>query len=237
MNRQHVKSDSQPTLLAIDTATEAGSVCLFRHGQYYCSDWLGADKHVESVLSHIKDILKDSHTKIEEVSAIVFSQGPGSFTGLRAGCGITQGLAFSLDVPVIAVPTLLMLAEQVNTPTVLALLDARMGQVYGALYKKTVIDWQEIIPTGLYQPDQLPELPNEEICLVGSGADGYADQLRLISGKPVPVILPNKIPHAKWLIKIGLRKWHRGEVLPSHDALPIYIRDKVALTTAERQPK
>lgn len=230
-----MKPDSHPILLAIDTATEAGSVCLYRNEQYYYSDWLGADKHVESVLSHIKDILKESDTRIEEVKALVFSQGPGSFTGLRAGCGVTQGLALSLGIPVIAVPTLLMLAEQVNTPWAFTLLDARMGQVYGALYKKDETDWQEMIPTGLFQPDQLPELPNEEMVLVGSGADCYAEQLRLISGKPIPGILPNKVPHAQWLIKIGLRKWQKGDVLASHEALPIYIRDKVALTTAERQ--
>ncbi|MBU6467926.1 MAG: tRNA (adenosine(37)-N6)-threonylcarbamoyltransferase complex dimerization subunit type 1 TsaB [Betaproteobacteria bacterium] len=228
---------SEPILLAIDTSTEQGSVCLSIHDQTYSSEWLGAEKHVESILFHIKEILLQSNTSIEAISAIAFAQGPGSFTGLRAGCGVTQGLSLAHDIPVIAVPTLLMLAEQVSKERVSVLLDARMGQVYGACYRRTPQGWQEISACALYQPDQLDEAVLTTEVMVGSGVDLYQDTLSTSSANTLPPALLGIKPHARWLIALAKDKWLRGELLSGHEAIPVYVRDKVALTTLERSQK
>ncbi|KRH78550.1 tRNA threonylcarbamoyladenosine biosynthesis protein TsaB [Ferrovum sp. JA12] len=235
MIHHSVTLNHSPTMLLIDTATEQGSVCLTHDGHLVSSEWSGALKHVESVLQHIKDLLSEGRVNMADIEVIAFSQGPGSFTGLRAGCGVTQGLALAYDIPVIPVPTLLMLAQQMDYPSVTVLLDARMGQVYGARYQRQGLLWQETLPAGLYEPQSLPQELVDSSVLVGSGADIYQAQLTAVQDKRLPPMVSGIQPHARWLMNYALNEFQQGRTLCADQAIPVYVRDKVALTTLERQ--
>jgi len=223
-------------LLAVETSTELCSVALLRGGELFVEEALAENRHSEMLVPMIRRVLERSRLAPRQMDAFGFGQGPGSFTGLRIACGIVQGLAFASGRPVVPVPTLLALAEQSNESRVIAALDARMGEAYVAAYARNADDWDEVIVPRLCGPDGLPPLPGRRWAATGSGFDRHA-WLRDAYREPVEMRFEMDLPRAGAVARIAARRLGRGGGVPAEQAAPLYLRDKVALTTEERRSR
>ena len=221
-------------LLAIETSTELCSVALLRDGELFVDEAVAENRHSELLVPMIRRVLERSRLAPAQMDAFAFGQGPGSFTGIRIACGIVQGLAFAAGRPVVPVPSLLALAEQSNEGRVIAALDARMGEAYVAAYARNGADWDEIIAPRLTDAAGLPPLPGRRWAATGSGFDRHA-WLRDAYRDSVEMRFEGDLPRAISVARIAVRRFGRGAGVPAEQAAPLYLRDKVALTTEERR--
>ncbi len=224
---------SSPNILALDCSTEYCSVALLGGEKIFVRDEHAGQRHSERVLEMIDAVLGEAATNLTNLNAIAFGSGPGSFTGLRIATGVAQGLAFGANVPVIPVPTLLALAQATQQTRVFAVLDARMGEVYAAAYDRVGVEWHTIFAPCLCKPDALPLLPDGLWNGVGSGFAAYGDVLQKRFATQLSAIDAARYPHAREIAQLALDRMH--EACPAEQALPLYIRDKVALTESERR--
>ncbi len=123
-------------ILALDTSTEFLSLALWQHGAVAVREMLAGQKHSELVLPLVRELLDEAGLQLADLDGIAFGMGPGSFTGLRIGCGVAQGLVYGANLPVVGVCTLEALAQQAGADRVIACLDARMNEVYHAAYQR-----------------------------------------------------------------------------------------------------
>jgi tRNA threonylcarbamoyladenosine biosynthesis protein TsaB len=223
-------------LLAVETSTELCSAALFRDGELFVEEALAANRHSELLVPMIRRLLERSRLRPGELDGFGFGQGPGSFTGIRIACGITQGMAFGAGKPVVPVPSLLALAEQSNERRVLTAFDARMDETYLAAYARDGDDWSEVIAPCLAGRATLPPLPGRAWVATGSGFDRF-DWLREHYRDAIAVRLEGDLPRAGAIARLAVRRLARGLTVPPERAAPLYLRDKVALTTAERQAR
>jgi tRNA threonylcarbamoyladenosine biosynthesis protein TsaB len=221
-------------VLAIETSTELCSVALLRGEELFVEEALAENRHSEMVVPMIRKVLERARLSARQMDAFGFGQGPGSFTGLRIACGLVQGLAFASDRPVVPVPTLMALAEQSNESRVIAALDARMGEAYVAAYARNGEDWDEVLAPHLADAQGLAPLPGHSWVATGSGFDRHP-WLRDAYRDSVAMRLENDLPRAGAVARIAARRFGRGAGLPAERAAPLYLRDKVALTTEERR--
>ena len=133
-------------ILAIDTSTEFLSLALWLDGRLLSRDIHAGQTHSQQILPALRELLDEAQVELESLDGIAFGAGPGSFTGIRIACGVAQGLAFGANLPVVAVCTLLVLAQQSGATRVIACLDARMGEIYHAVYEKSGDVWLEVNP-------------------------------------------------------------------------------------------
>ena len=235
-------NDDQPlathplNLLAIETSTELCSAALLRGDELFVEEAIAENRHSELLMPMVRRLLDRSHLAPAEMDAFAFGQGPGSFTGIRIACGVIQGLAFATNRPVVPVPSLLALAEQSNEGRVIAALDARMGEVYLAAYSRGADDWDEVIAPCLADREALPRLPGRRWVATGSGFDRHS-WLRHAYRDSVSMRLEHDLPRAGAVVRLAARRFARGEAVAVDDASPLYLRDKVALTTEERQAR
>ena len=231
-------SSASPTLIAIETSTELASVALWHQGQVISRESSGAQTHSMNVPGLIQSLLKEAGLTLAQCDAIAFGCGPGSFTGVRTACGLAQGLAFGAQLPVVPVVTLLAMAERARAAgtesvchDVLALLDARMGEVYWSQYRYDAGDqtWQTVTEPRLSAAASVEPQGKPVIC--GNGLMAYANDMTHVSDL---IQMPDVMPHAADVAKLALSAIASGNVLPARDAQPLYLRNKVALTTQER---
>jgi tRNA threonylcarbamoyladenosine biosynthesis protein TsaB len=227
-----------PVLLAFDTATEFCSVALWRAGRISERIEQVGQRHSERVLPMAQQLLADEGVALAELDAVAFGAGPGSFTGLRIACGVAQGLAYGIDRPVIPVVNLAALAleagEQVaGTRRVAALLDARMGEVYWAVYDWRDGDLVELIAPSLSAVRDLPAMlaPTAADTLAGEALAAFATAL---SGVPADRRVPQARASARSIACLAARAFARGQTVPPALAMPVYVRDRVAQTIDER---
>jgi tRNA threonylcarbamoyladenosine biosynthesis protein TsaB len=221
-------------LLAIETSTELCSAALLRGDELFVEEVLAPNQHAERLAPMLRRLLSRAGLASADMDAFAFGQGPGSFTGLRIACGLAQGLALGAGRPVVGVSSLLALAEQANASRVVAALDARMGETYLAAYSRMGGDWQAAIAPGLFAQDALPALPGRDWVATGSGFDAF-DWLRGAYARQVANRIEGDLPRAGAVARVAARSLARGEAIPAEQAAPLYLRDKVALTTRERQ--
>ncbi|MFL9711239.1 tRNA (adenosine(37)-N6)-threonylcarbamoyltransferase complex dimerization subunit type 1 TsaB [Methylobacillus sp. Pita1] len=225
-------------LLALDTSTEYLSLALLLDGRFAERELLAGQSHSQRILPLLRELLNEAGVGLRDLDGIAFGAGPGSFTGLRIGCGVAQGLAFGAGLPVIGVSTLLALAEDAQgAGRVVACLDARMGEVYHAAYEKTAAGWQEVVAPGLYAPDAVPAIEGEDWTGIGSGWKAYAQALEQRYGPQLAQCLPQAYPRAAAIARLALPGFEAGLGRPASEAAPLYIRNKVALTTREREAR
>lgn len=224
--------------LALDTSTEYLSLALQLDGTSLRYDALAGQSHSQQILPQIRVLLNEANIELADLDGIAFGAGPGSFTGVRIACGVAQGLAFGANLPVVGVNTLMALAEssfQENAANkVIACLDARMGEIYHATFEKSDGVWHEISASCLYKPQDAPRLAGDDWVGAGSGWQSYGEQLGAIYGLQVNKVLPSALPTAAAILAIATPLFAAGLGKPAHEAAPIYIRNKVALKTAER---
>ncbi len=223
-------------ILAIETSTDLCSVALLKDDLLFLEEELAPHQHAERLAPMVRTVLGRAGLGVEGVDAIAFGQGPGSFTGLRIACGMAQGLALGSGRRVVAVPSLLAVAEQANASRVVAAFDARMGEAYLAAYSRMGGDWEPAIPPGLFRQEALPPLPGRDWVATGSGFDAF-DWLRGAYASQVIQRIGGDLPRASAVARIAARSLARGLTLAPEEAAPLYLRDKVALTTQERQAR
>jgi tRNA threonylcarbamoyladenosine biosynthesis protein TsaB len=223
-------------LLAIETSTELCSVALLRGEELFVEEELAGNRHSELLVPMLERLLARARLEPRHMDAFGFGQGPGSFTGIRIACGLVQGLAFAAGRPVVPVPSLLALAEQTHETRVVAAVDARMGEAYLAAYARNGADWDEVIAPRLVDASALPPLPGRQWVATGSGFDRH-EWLRTAYARPVEMRFEGDLPRAGAVARIAARRFVRGGALAAERAAPLYLRDKVAMTTEERQAK
>ena len=223
-------------LLAVETSTELCSAALLRSGELFVEEALAENRHSELLVPMIRRLLDRSRLKPADLDGIGFGQGPGSFTGIRIACGIAQGIAFGAGKPVVPVPSLLALAEQSNERRVLVAFDARMDETYLAAYARDGEDWLEVIAPCLADRQVLPELPGRSWVASGSGFDRF-DWLRVHYRDSIATRIEGDLPRAGAIARLAVRRLAKGQGVPPERAAPLYLRDKVALTTEERQAR
>lgn len=235
----------RPTiLLAIDTSTEFCSVALAISStaqeppQLYSRHELTGATASLRVLPMVQEVFAEAKLNLRACTALAFGAGPGSFTGLRTATGVVQGLAFALQVPVVPVSTLLACAQVARARDaafnrVLAVLDARMHEVYWAQFEWDLEtrNWHTVHPVTLTAPDAV-NFPDAPFTLAGNAADLLSAQL---ARAPHLVSIDSlALPQAAAIATLGLSALRAGQGVSAEDAMPVYIRNKVAFTTAER---
>ena len=221
-------------LLAVETSSELCSVALLRDGDLFVEEEMAQNRHSELLPAMVRRVLERSRLAARQMDAFGFGQGPGSFTGIRIACGIVQGLAFASGRPVVPVPSLLALAEQSNESRVIAALDARMGEAYVAAYARNGDDWDEVIAPRLADASGLPPLPGRRWAATGSGFDRHP-WLRDAYRDAVEMRFEGDLPRAGAVARVAARRFACGGGVAAGEAAPLYLRDKVALTSAERK--
>ncbi len=224
-------------ILALDTSTEFCSVALWQDGVVIERCELAGQKHSEMLIAMLDALLKDAGFRIKEIDGIAFGKGPGSFTGVRIACGATQGLALGAEIPVVGVCTLEALAEASGQPRVIAVLDARMGEVYHAAYQKHDDVWTTLSEPCLCKPEAAPSVSGVDWFGVGSGfaAHGAALQARYLG--QLQGVDGTAVPQAAAIAALGAAQFALGRGVDAAEALPLYLRDKVALKTSERMQR
>jgi tRNA threonylcarbamoyladenosine biosynthesis protein TsaB len=218
-------------LLAFDTSTDRLSIALAVAGR----DPLvhrgeGGPKASAALVPRVMDLLHQAGVPLASLDAIVFGCGPGSFTGLRTACAVAQGLALGADVPVLAVETLLAVAEEAReragAAQVVAVLDARMDEVYVAGYSWAGSSWHRDGPIRLCAPQDV--VPGAGWHVAGNAFDAYPGRVATGAGRI------DAWPDAQALLRLAPALLAQGHGRPADEALPLYVRDKVAQTTDER---
>ena len=222
-------------LLAFDTSTEYLSLALMLEDGISTFDVLAGQSHSQLILPQIQILLNDAGVQLKDLQGIAFGAGPGSFTGVRIAAGVAQGLGFGSDLPVAGICTLQALAEASGADKVIACLDARMGEVYYAAYVRNADTWQTIIEPGLYKPDAVPAIEGSDWIGAGSGWQTYGEVLSHAYQEQLQDVLPELLPSASAILRLALPLFSSGQPLPAAEAMPIYIRNRVALKTAERE--
>ncbi|TWI58766.1 tRNA threonylcarbamoyladenosine biosynthesis protein TsaB [Pseudomonas duriflava] len=224
-----------PTLLAIDTATEACSVALMHDDEVVCRYEVIPRMHAQRVLPMVQELLAESEMSLSTIDAIAFGRGPGAFTGVRIAIGVVQGLAFGLDRPVLPISNLAALAQRAyrerGAMQVAAAIDARMDEVYWGCYSLTQGEMRLQGDEAVLPPERaaLPFEAQGEWFGAGTGW-GYAGRLSV----PLLDVDATLLPHAKDIVTLALPAWERGEALPADHAQPVYLRDQVATPKAPR---
>ena len=223
-----------PTILAVETSTELASVALLLRDRLLVRDTASVQTHSQNLLPMVQSLLAEAGIRLSDCDAIAFGAGPGSFTGVRTACGVVQGLAFGAGLPVAPVGTLDAMAEACREKTgaddVLCVLDARMGEVYWAQFRHGADGWQTVVAPRLSSPADVA--PSGPVRACGNGLAAYADAF---SGRDFAADGDAAImPHAAQIATLARLAVARGDTLDASAAQPVYLRNKVALTTAER---
>jgi tRNA threonylcarbamoyladenosine biosynthesis protein TsaB len=225
-----------PIILAIETSSELASCALLSGDTVLARESGGVRTHSQSVLPMVQELLAEAQIRLNDVDAIAFGAGPGSFTGVRTACGVAQGLAFGAGLPVLPLVTLEAMAEACRARSgaidVLAVLDARMNEVYWAQYRFDGA-WQVVIAPTLSSPEAVAPQPAAALAACGNGFAAYPDAFAgkaFAAGADAGIV-----PHARDLAAIGAAALAAGQAVPAAQAQPLYLRNKVAYTSAERQ--
>jgi tRNA threonylcarbamoyladenosine biosynthesis protein TsaB len=229
-------------LLALDTSTDTMSIAVQHGDAVFSHTGAGGAQASATLIPAIEALMQQAGLQYAQLDAIVFGRGPGSFTGLRTACSVVQGLAFGANVRVLPVDTLLAVANEshflaqqqgLDASRILAALDARMGEVYAQYYEFN----SKLLNTGerlsLKKPEELAhEMALQPSLLAGNIRPALDAQLpEQIKALPYLACLPT----ATALLRLAPSLIAAGGLVEAQDALPLYIRDKVALTTRERE--
>ncbi len=215
-------------ILALDTSTDNCSVALMVDKQIDERLVVAPKGHTNFILSMIDDLLNHHQLKIADLDALAFGCGPGSFTGVRLAASITQGLAASLDLPVVSISTLRTMAQEIfqkyQHSSVIVAQDARMQEIYLGQYVVSDQIMQPIAPDSLIKAQELKNFLQPGFVGVGSG---FRLVQELIEDHVSINIVPTLGVSAKYLVQIAEYDFLRGFALPIEKSLPIYLRDQV----------
>ncbi|MGY5453216.1 tRNA (adenosine(37)-N6)-threonylcarbamoyltransferase complex dimerization subunit type 1 TsaB [Agarivorans sp. MS3-6] len=216
-------------ILALDTSTENCSVALQWQGEIFSKQEYSPRDHTLKILPFVEQILAEAGANLQQLDAIAFGRGPGSFTGVRIGVATAQGLAFGADKPMIAVSTLQAMAQQAlvthQQEHCFAAIDARMGEVYWGEYQAEggimgLVDQELVIKPELLGSNQ------QSAAAVGTGWQTYQELLcgQFSGAKVLESVL---YPTARDMLKYAQLAFEKGDTVSAEHAEPVYLRDKV----------
>jgi tRNA threonylcarbamoyladenosine biosynthesis protein TsaB len=231
-------------LLAFDTSTECMAVAVQSDAGAITWNGEGGAAASARLLPQIRLLMQQAGLELRQLQAIAFGSGPGAFTGLRTACAVAQGLALGAALPVVAVDSLLIVAEdaRVEQPGALAqravpgidvAMDARMGEVYAGSYRWSGMGWQRRMAPALHTLQGLHATWADEPpqCVAGTALQVFGATLHTGAATRVE----HTVDRAAALMRLAQQLWRDGGGMDAALALPLYLRDKVALTMAERQ--
>ncbi|WP_198303938.1 tRNA (adenosine(37)-N6)-threonylcarbamoyltransferase complex dimerization subunit type 1 TsaB [Aeromonas veronii] len=219
-------------ILAVDTATEACSAALLVGNKLF-SRWEEAPRdHTRKILSMVQAVLEDAGISLSDLDAIAFGRGPGSFTGVRIGISVAQGLAFGAGVPLIGISTLAAMAQGAyrldGAEQVLTAIDARMNEVYFGRYElidgRMQLVGDEVVSDPAALVDVRGKLAGPVTC-VGTGFETYGETLSGLADELA--VSQVRFPAAEDMLPLARSAWLAGEAVPVEQATPVYLRDKV----------
>lgn len=232
-------------LLAFDTSTDRMSIAVMRDDVGAAGLWqqqgAGGAHASTGLIAGVLELMRQSGMVLQELDAICFGCGPGSFTGLRTACAVAQGLAFGAHVPVLPINSLLAVAEDARHSSladwrngqVTAMLDARMDEIYLASFAYANGTWSELQAAHLLRPEAvaLPDSGGLACAAAGNVFGVYGARLTSL---PATAPRIEALPQATAMLRLAPHLLVQGKAVSAEQALPTYVRDKVAQTTAER---
>ncbi len=226
-------------LLAVETATEACSAALSINGVIIERFELAPKHHTRLILPMIDDLMNEAGLSVKQLDALAFGCGPGSFTGIRIATGVIHGIALGADLPVVCVSTLATMAQDLfdrsDSKLAFSAIDARMEEIFWAVYQRDNLGFAELIGEEAVIPAESVSCSVQGLGVgIGSAWGVYADTLtsRL---KQVDYYEAEVLPRAALIAKLGVHKFEQGLAVAVEQAMPVYLRDKVAKTEAERR--
>ena len=224
-------------IIALDASTEQCTVALGDGASWRERVEQAGQRHSELLLPMVRELLAEEGIALAELDGFAFGAGPGSFTGLRIACGVAQGLALGTGKPIVGVPTLEAMAEaarlRYGATRVLAALDARMHEAYLAAYQHDGARWQAVIEPTAVKPAAAPLPSGGDWLGAGPGFAAYPE-LRARLERALAGSREDIVPTAAAIGVLALPRFAAGEAVAARDAAPLYVRQRVALTAAER---
>ena len=230
-------SDRAVRLLAFDTSTERMALAVCHGERIVTHEAAGGAQASATLIGAIRALLAEAGLDAAALDAVAFGRGPGAFTGLRTACAVAQGYAFGLGRPALPLDTLQVVAEDARqrhrVADVWVAMDARMDEIYAAHYRHHGARWHTVEAPALYPLDALHARWQHGApqAVAGSALGVFGARLEVSQAQR----LPDAAPRAEALASLALAAWRAGAGVDAAAALPLYLRDKVALTTAERE--
>lgn len=222
-------------ILALDTSTENCSAALSINGEILVREFESPREHTKRILPMVDSLLAEAGIKLTDLDALAFGRGPGSFTGVRIGTGIAQGLAFGADLPMLPISTLAAMAQGANrlhnATDVLPAIDARMGEIYVAQYKlnaagvMTLVDKEMVITADMLVANF--NKPDQAFYTLGTGWATYAEQLAALNVASLTACEGIQFPTSHDMLAIAAADFANGKAVAVEDAMPVYVRDTV----------
>ena len=239
-------------LLAVETSTRACSAALYIDGAIKECFELTSNEHTKLILPMIDSLMSDAGLKPQQLDALAFGCGPGSFTGVRIATGVIQGIAFGADLPVVPVSTLAAIAQDffdknnikpqderfkaeiATFNVVFTAMDARMGEIFWGVYQRDERGFTELIGKESVTPATDVEFPDMCGAGAGSGWGVYKQELMTRLAGRVNYCEIDLLPRAAAIARLGARGFEQGLAVAVEQAMPVYLRDKVAKKESER---
>jgi tRNA threonylcarbamoyladenosine biosynthesis protein TsaB len=225
-------------LLAVETATEACSAALMIDGAIREQFCLTTNGHSKLILPMIDSLLSEAGMQPDDLEGLAFGCGPGSFTGVRIATGIIQGIGFALDLPVMPVSNLAAVAQDffdnAQEDIAFVAMDARMSEIYWAVYQRNSSGFSELLGTEVVTPAKEILFPDTSGVGIGTGWKEYNYELLSILSQRVIRFEDNNLPRAKAIARLGCEGFMQGLAVSVEQALPVYLRNKVAKKEWER---
>jgi len=218
---------TKPTILAIETATSSCSAALSKDGMVLEQAEVGSNVHSKVLLEMVNALFDEFAISVADLHAVAVGQGPGSFTGLRIGVGVGQGIAYGANCPMIGVSSLDALGMQSDkNGRIIAGIDARMGEIYWCEYEKHQDQLTRISSLQVTPPNEVS--CSENVYLVGNAwseyQDSLSDDLKARSEQLQNVVYPS----AQALLTVAETRYANGDRISAAEFAPIYVRDNVA---------
>jgi tRNA threonylcarbamoyladenosine biosynthesis protein TsaB len=221
-------------ILALDTSTEACSAALWHDGEVFFRYQIAPRQHAQLILEMLDELLGQAGFSLSSMDAVAYGRGPGAFTGVRIAAAVTQGMAYSVDLPVVPVSSLAAMAHGVwrekGQQHVLTAIDARIQEVYwSAFHIGTEGDASMQVAEAVVAPEQvrLPGAGNDWYG-AGTGFATYEQELLHACQDRLAGYDSRHYPHARDIAALAASQVKQGNVVTAQDAIPVYLRDKVA---------
>jgi len=226
-------------ILAVDTATEACSAALYIDGEIQERFEIAPREHAKLLLPMIDSLMAEAELKPQQLDAIAFGCGPGSFTGVRIATGVMQGIAYGADLPVVPVSTLAAISQaclqKTTYDTIFTAVDARMSEIYWAVYQRDAEGVAQLIGLEKVQPASEVDALQLTGYGIGSGWQAYEQVLTQHLSAQLLGFDADYLPRSAQIALLGAVGVQRQQAVSVEQAMPVYLRDKVAKTTAERE--
>lgn len=241
-------------LLAVETATEACSAALIIDGAVVERYQRTQRDHTRLILPMIDNLMAESGLKPHDLDALAFGRGPGSFTGVRIATGVVHGIALGADLPVVPVSTLAAIAQDffdregsevqgsgckaqgslISVDVAFVAMDARMGEIYWGVYQRDKLGYAELLGNESVIPAENVEFPELQGVGLGTGWGVYQQQLMQRLENKVHYFESDQLPRAGAIARLGAYGFEQGLAVDVEQAMPVYLRDKVAKKESER---